>query len=67
MNRLGKKIKWSADGVIPSTGNVVPRAEPVNNPAERASGHAMSWRRISGRTAGEAGSRFAVTFKKTVD
>jgi transposase len=32
--------------------------EPTNNAAERALRHAVIWRRISGGTDGEAGSRF---------
>ena len=32
--------------------------EPTNNGAERVLGHAMLWRKSSGRTDSEAGSRF---------
>jgi transposase len=32
--------------------------EPTNNAAERALRHAVIWRRISGGTASESGSRF---------
>jgi len=35
-----------------------PGAEPTNNAAERALRHAVIWRRISGGTASETGSRF---------
>jgi hypothetical protein len=35
-----------------------PRVEPTNNAAERALRHAVIWRRISGGTASESGSRF---------
>ena len=35
-----------------------PRVEPTNNAAERALRHAVIWRRISGGTASEQGSRF---------
>ena len=35
-----------------------PGVEPTNNAAERALRHAVIWRRISGGTASESGSRF---------
>ena len=35
-----------------------PGVEPTNNAAERALRHAVIWRRISGGTDSEAGSRF---------
>jgi transposase len=38
--------------------HVVPGVEPTNHTAERALRHAVIWRRISGGTASESGSRF---------
>jgi len=40
--------------------------EPTNNAAERALRHAVIWRRISGGTASEAGSRFVERMLSTV-
>jgi transposase len=42
----------------PWTFTRVEGVEPTNNAAERALRHAVIWRRISGGTDGEVGSRF---------
>ena len=43
-----------------------PGVEPTNNAAERALRHAVIWRRISGGTASESGSRFVERMLTTV-